>query len=89
MESDPYNDLRLPTTYLLSGNTFPVKDKLRELGCFWDYKRSVWIAPNREIAQKAQDLIYEKERRDTRMYIKNGSTRTSRKCGSLRKGKMS
>lgn len=40
----------------ITGNTYPVKDQLRALGCKWDAARKCWMAPD-EIAAKALALV--------------------------------
>lgn len=38
------------------GNTYPVKDKLKALGCKWDANNKVWYAMDLEVAKKANAL---------------------------------
>lgn len=40
----------------ITGNTYPVKDKLRALGGRWDPEKKAWMVPN-EKAQEAQALV--------------------------------
>jgi hypothetical protein len=39
------------------GNTYPVRDKLRNLGCRWSSARKVWVAPTPDVAALAQALV--------------------------------
>lgn len=41
----------------LSGNTFPVKEALKSLGCRWDAERKSWYATSEEMAEKAREVI--------------------------------
>lgn len=41
---------------LSSGKTFPVREKLRDLGGQWDKERKVWTVPKDKL-QKAQDIV--------------------------------
>lgn len=40
----------------VTGNTYPVKDKLRELGGKWDRDRKVWLVPDNKI-KEAQEAV--------------------------------
>jgi hypothetical protein len=42
----------------ISGNTYPVKDKLREMGGRWDPEEKVWRVPD-ERAEEAKKLVAE------------------------------
>ncbi len=41
----------------LSGNTYPVKDALRALGCRWDADAKQWFCLDEETATKAKKII--------------------------------
>jgi len=41
----------------ISGNTYPVKDRLRQLGCRWDATRKAWYTDDAEIAAQARALV--------------------------------
>lgn len=43
-------------TTLVIGNTYPVKDKLRELGGTWDPRAKGWRVPNNKL-EEAQVLV--------------------------------
>lgn len=40
----------------LRGNTYPIRQQLKALGCRWDKERRIWLAPP-EAAKQAQDLV--------------------------------
>ena len=44
-------------TLAITGNTYPVKDKLRALGCTWNPAKKAWLAPTQEIADKAKAIV--------------------------------
>jgi hypothetical protein len=43
--------------HYITGNTFPVKDQLRQLGCRWDAGRKAWYTEDAEIAAKAAAIV--------------------------------
>src|SRR6266516_3155712 len=43
--------------YFISGNTFEVKDHLKELGCKWDAEAGQWYHTSRKVAAQAQKLV--------------------------------
>src|SRR5205809_7091365 len=43
--------------HFITGNTFAVKDQLKELGCKWDPEAGQWYHSDRKIAAKAQKLV--------------------------------
>src|SRR4029453_8246210 len=43
--------------HFITGNTFSVKDQLKELGCKWDGDAGLWYHSDPKIAAKAQDLV--------------------------------
>ena len=43
--------------HFITGNTFSVKDQLKELGCKWDGDAALWYHSDPKIAAKAQDLV--------------------------------
>lgn len=45
------------TTTYISGNTYPVKDQLKALGCRWDAKRKAWYTASESVAAKAKALV--------------------------------
>lgn len=45
-------------TVAITGNTFPVKDKLREMGGKWDGENKCWRVPA-DKAEEAQKLVSE------------------------------
>jgi hypothetical protein len=40
----------------ITGNTFPVKDQLRELGGKWDAANKAWLVPD-DVADKAKAIV--------------------------------
>ena len=45
------------TRHFITGNTYPVKDQLRDLGCRWDGSRKAWYTEDAEIAAKAAAIV--------------------------------
>jgi len=45
------------TRTYIEGNTYPVKDQLKQLGCKWDGDRRAWYAPTAEIATAARAIV--------------------------------
>lgn len=45
------------TKFYISGNTYPVKGELRNLGCSWDAKRRAWFTDSEAIAAQARTLV--------------------------------
>jgi hypothetical protein len=43
-------------TYI-TGETYPVKDQLKSLGCRWDGDKRAWYAETPEVAEKAQSIV--------------------------------
>ncbi len=43
--------------HFITGNTFEVKDQLKELGCRWDAEAGQWYHANRKVAAQAQKLV--------------------------------
>jgi hypothetical protein len=43
--------------YKVTGNTFPVKDQLKALGCVWGPMEKCWYAPTEEIQVKAWAIV--------------------------------
>jgi hypothetical protein len=41
----------------ITGNTYPVKEQLRELGCRWDGSRKCWYTQDETVATKAKALV--------------------------------
>ena len=41
----------------ITGNTYPVKDALRALGCRWDAGNKCWLASGEDMASKARALV--------------------------------
>lgn len=41
----------------ITGNTYPVRERLKALGCKWSAARKCWLAPTPEIAAQAQALV--------------------------------
>jgi excisionase family DNA binding protein len=41
----------------LRGNTYPFRDKLRQIGCRWDPEKRQWYAESWEIAIKARAIL--------------------------------
>src|SRR5205809_5583379 len=42
--------------YFITGNTFEVKDQLKELGCKWDAEAGQWYHTSRKVSAQAQKL---------------------------------
>ncbi len=51
----------LPTIAIV-GNTFPVREELRAMGCEWDQRAQLWYAPKSQAAA-AQKLVSSCRRR--------------------------
>lgn len=45
------------TRIAITGNTYPVKDKLKALGCKWDGARKCWVATSEDMAAKARAIV--------------------------------
>ncbi|HOE18643.1 MAG TPA: hypothetical protein PLU95_09290 [Syntrophales bacterium] len=43
-------------TIAIVGNTFPVREELRAMGCEWDRRAQLWYAPKSQ-AEAAQKLV--------------------------------
>lgn len=43
--------------WIISGNTYPVKEELKMAGCFWSSKDKCWVAPDRDTMYLANDII--------------------------------
>jgi hypothetical protein len=41
----------------ITGNTYPVKDRLKALGCRWNSDNKCWMAPDAETAAKANAIV--------------------------------
>lgn len=41
----------------IEGNTFPVRDQLRKLGCRWDAEGKRWYTHSHEIALAADEIV--------------------------------
>lgn len=41
----------------ITGNTYPVKDALKAIGCRWDAQDKCWTASTDEMAAKAQAIM--------------------------------
>lgn len=50
-------DRRRSEGLILTGNTFPVKDKIKALGGIWDGQRKAWLMPNADKLAKAKALL--------------------------------
>ena len=46
-----------PRKHFITGNTFDVKDQLKELGCKWDAESNQWYHTSRKGAAEAQKLV--------------------------------
>jgi hypothetical protein len=44
-------------SYPIRGNTYPIKDSLKQLGCRWNGQEKCWVASTKEIFEKAQALL--------------------------------
>lgn len=44
-------------SFPITGNTFPVKDQLRALGCRWDGVNKYWTASTQDMAAKAKAIM--------------------------------
>jgi len=47
---------RARPTIAIVGNTFPVREELRAMGCEWDRRAQLWYAP-KDKAAAAQKLV--------------------------------
>ena len=45
------------TRLYVTGNTYPVKEELRALGCRWDAGRRAWYTDSEEVAAKAREIV--------------------------------
>jgi hypothetical protein len=45
------------TALAISGNTYPVKDQLKALGCRWNSAAKAWVAPNAAVHARAVALV--------------------------------
>jgi hypothetical protein len=45
------------SSFPIVGNTYPVKDQIKALGCKWDRDQRAWIAPNERIRDAALALL--------------------------------
>lgn len=45
------------TKFFVEGNTYPVKEQLKALGCRWDGDRRAWYAETQEVADKAKAIV--------------------------------
>jgi hypothetical protein len=55
------NSAERPTIAIV-GNTFPVREELRAMGCEWDRRAQLWYAP-KDKAAAAQKLVSSYRRR--------------------------
>ena len=42
----------------ISGNTYPVKDQLKALGCKWSPNKKCWITSNEQVYRTAMELVH-------------------------------
>ena len=58
MNSQPNNKMNATTQSLveITGNTYPVKDKLRAIGAKWDAGKKCWLISSRK-AQEAAAIV--------------------------------
>jgi len=49
--------------WIISGNTYPVRQALKELGCRWSPKDKSWIATDKQMMYEANDIVYASEQR--------------------------
>lgn len=47
----------LQRNHRVTGNTYPVKEQLKQLGCVWGKSERCWFAPDKETQAKAQELV--------------------------------
>jgi len=73
--------------YYITGNTYPFREKLKQLGCRWDALTKSWYSENEGIANMGRQII---ETPDLRKHMKNlsGVKRTNRRAGKTRSGRM-
>jgi hypothetical protein len=45
------------TTLAITGNTYPVKDSLKALGCRWNGDMKAWVAPTAQIYEQGMRLV--------------------------------
>jgi len=45
------------TKHIVDGNTYPVKEKLKSLGCKWDPEEKYWYTYDRTTARKARNIV--------------------------------
>jgi hypothetical protein len=52
---------------MILGNTYPVKEQLKQVGCRWNADRKCWMATTEEMAVKARSIV-EQGQSNQRMY---------------------
>ncbi|MBE2204590.1 MAG: hypothetical protein IAE94_09665 [Chthoniobacterales bacterium] len=62
-EKQDYLDSIHKSPYLIQGNTYEIKEQLREMGCKWDSDRRGWVALNEDTFKAGSALlgVHEKE----------------------------
>ncbi|HJS81343.1 MAG TPA: hypothetical protein VJ742_00745 [Nitrososphaera sp.] len=73
--------------YYITGNTYPHRERLKQLGCRWDALAKSWYSENEGTASLARKLI---ETKNLHPSMKNlsGVKRTQRRTGQTRSGRM-
>jgi len=61
-EKQDYLDSIHKSPYLIQGNTYEIKEQLRELGCKWDSDRRGWVALNEDTFKTGKALLGEHEK---------------------------
>lgn len=71
------------TKIAIEGNTYPVRDQLRDLGGSWDGARKVWMVPESQAA-RARELVASAPKRSFRRGgQRRRGTWTGCRCGSV------
>ena len=56
------------THYHITGNTYPIKDQLKQLGCRWDAGSKAWVTQSDEVYRKGLELVNGTGRMQTSSY---------------------
>jgi Txe/YoeB family toxin of Txe-Axe toxin-antitoxin module len=72
--------------FTITGNTYPVKDQLKQMGCKWNADQKCWVAPNKDVYDKAKAIVPEAKTTTTYTttsspYKAKGPTKTCWECG--------
>ena len=47
----------MATKFNITGNTYPVKDQLKVLGCKWDAQDKAWVTTSEETFRRGMELV--------------------------------